>query len=60
MGGPFVVTEVFDHGVVEIWNPNTGGFLKVNGQRLKPYVKGITVGEVVESIVLMDQPYLVN
>ncbi|XXG77273.1 hypothetical protein AAC387_Pa08g1456 [Persea americana] len=47
---PFVVTEVFYYGAIEIHNPNIGGFLKINGQRLKPYVEGITEGEVVESI----------
>ena len=58
--GPYVVTKVFDHGAVEIQNPTTGGFLKVNGQRLKPYVEGITSGEVIESITLMDPSYSID
>ncbi|CAL9001063.1 unnamed protein product [Prunus brigantina] len=35
--GPFVITNVFDHGAVEIQNIKDGSTFKVNGHRLKPY-----------------------
>ena len=35
--GPFVVTNVFSYGTVEIQNESTGQSFKVNGQRLKHF-----------------------
>ncbi|KAL5547201.1 hypothetical protein UlMin_006888 [Ulmus minor] len=35
--GPFVITNVFPHGAVEIKSSTTGHIHKVNGHRLKPY-----------------------
>ena len=40
--GPFLVREVFNHGDVVVDNPRDGRILKVNGQRLKPFL-----GEVI-------------
>uniref|UniRef100_A0A2N9I0B9 RNA-directed DNA polymerase n=1 Tax=Fagus sylvatica TaxID=28930 RepID=A0A2N9I0B9_FAGSY len=39
---PYIVKEVFDYGAVVIEDPRDGRILKVNGQRLRPYL-----GEVV-------------
>jgi len=36
--GPFIITEIFDNGVISIYDQKTGNSFKVNGQRLKPYV----------------------
>ena len=38
--GPFRVKQVFSHGVVEVENEKMGNKLKVNGQRVKPYILG--------------------
>ncbi|KAM1476261.1 hypothetical protein ACFX1S_038130 [Malus domestica] len=35
--GPFVITNVFVHGAVQIQSMKTGQEFKVNGHRLKPY-----------------------
>ncbi|KAL0404316.1 UNVERIFIED_CONTAM: Retrovirus-related Pol polyprotein from transposon.6 [Sesamum radiatum] len=35
--GPFIVTNVFPHGAVEIKSPTTHKMFKVNGHRLKPF-----------------------
>ena len=35
--GPFVVTNVFPYGAVQIQSFKTGQEFKVNGHRLKPY-----------------------
>ena len=35
--GPFVITQVFPHGSVELMHQERGHF-KVNGQRVKPYL----------------------
>ena len=37
--GPFVVKVVYPYGAVEIENLENGKTFKVNGQRLKPFLK---------------------
>lgn len=37
--GPFVVRSVFSYGTIEIEDPTNGTTLKVNGQRLKPFLE---------------------
>ena len=51
--GPFIVREVFDHKAIVVEDPRDGRILKVNGQRLKPYL-----GEVVpeEETMLLEIP----
>ncbi|CAN6691834.1 unnamed protein product [Malus baccata var. baccata] len=49
--GPFVVTNLFVHGAVQIKSLRTGQELKVNGHRLKPYYENF-VEHVVEDIPL--------
>ncbi|KAK4721338.1 hypothetical protein R3W88_011571 [Solanum pinnatisectum] len=50
--GPFIVTQVFPHGAVELEN-NKGTRFKVNGQRIKVYMgKEENVQEVVEAYYL--------
>ena len=44
--GPFVVTNVFPHGAVEIQSLATSKVFKVNGHRLKPFYEGLQVEEV--------------
>ncbi|GJU34507.1 pol polyprotein [Tanacetum coccineum] len=41
--GPFVVTNVFPHGAVEIKSLSTDKIFKVNGHRLKPFYEGFQV-----------------
>jgi len=41
--GPFVVSNVFPYGTVEITSLETNKVLKVNGHRLKPFYEGWTV-----------------
>ncbi|KAI3690179.1 hypothetical protein L2E82_48154 [Cichorium intybus] len=49
--GPFVVTDVFEHGAIEIVSPQTGKTFKVNGHRLKPYYEGfVTKNEEEEKV----------
>ncbi|KAM1230455.1 hypothetical protein ACFX11_040760 [Malus domestica] len=49
--GPFVITNVFVHGAVQIQSLKTGQEFKVNGHRLKPYYENF-VEHVVEEIPL--------
>ena len=44
--GPFVVTNVFPYGVVEIQSLATSKVFKVNGHRLKPFYEGLQVENV--------------
>ncbi|XP_031101912.1 uncharacterized protein LOC116005814 [Ipomoea triloba] len=46
--GPFVVTNVFPHGVVEIHSLETRKTFKVNGHRLKPFYEGFQAYNVEE------------
>ncbi|XP_031260929.1 uncharacterized protein LOC116119124 [Pistacia vera] len=54
--GPFVITNVFPHGVVEIQNLATSKVFKVNGHRLKTFYEGFQV-ENVEKLDLEDLIY---
>ena len=36
--GPFIVREVFNYEAIVVENPRNGRILKVNGQRLKPFL----------------------
>ena len=53
--GPFIVTNVFAHGAVEIKSEKTGKEFKVNGHRLKPYYESF-VGHTLEEIPLQETP----
>ena len=55
--GPYVVTQVFPHGAIEIKDPKQENTFKVNSQRLKYYVDEIRDGEQVDSIELQDPVY---
>ncbi|XP_048235704.1 uncharacterized protein LOC107261489 [Ricinus communis] len=46
--GPFNVTNVFSHGVVEIQSQDTGKMFKVNGQRLKSFYEGFQLDNIAE------------
>ena len=49
--GPFIVKVVYPYGAVEIENPETGKTFKVNGQRLKPFLKNFDCQESSEELV---------
>ena len=49
--GPFVVKRSFPYGVVELEHPEIGIF-KVNGQRLKLYIRNESEKEVREELRL--------
>ena len=51
--GPFMVTQVFPHGAIEIQNTATGSTFKVNGQRLKMY-NGGDVKQLTTSVSFKD------
>jgi len=52
--GPFVVSNVFSYGAVEITSLETNKVLKVNGHRLKPFYEGWTT-ELTASVELLHQ-----
>ena len=43
--GPFLVKEVFNHVAVVVEDPRDGRILKINGQRLKPFLGGVIPNE---------------
>ena len=47
---------VFPHGAVEIEDPKSGAVFKVNGQRLKPFLK-MPVSDNEEVMSLHDPQY---
>ena len=51
--GPFIVQQAHPNGSVDLLNPNDDRVIKVNGQRVKPYVMQQTVRE---EILLLDPP----
>nr|GLL31302.1 uncharacterized protein LOC109178455 [Ipomoea trifida] len=52
--GPFIVTNIFPHGAVEIQSLQTSKIFKVNGHRLKPYHDEFRVENVAK--VLLEDP----
>ena len=46
--GPFVVTNVFPHGAIEIQSLATSKVFKVNGHRLKPFYETFQVENVAD------------
>jgi len=54
--GPFVVSNVFPYGAVEITSLETNKVLKVNGHCLKPFYEGRTT-ELTASIELAEPIY---
>ena len=51
--GPFIVQQAYPNGLVDLLNSNDNRVIKVNGQRVKPYVVQQTVRE---EILLLDPP----
>ena len=52
--GPFVVTNIFPHGAVEIRSTKTVNVFKVNGHRLKPYYEPFAEHDV--EVVPLQEP----
>ena len=51
--GPIIVQQAYPNGSVDLLNPNDNRVIKVNGQRVKPYVVQQTVRE---EILPLDPP----
>uniref|UniRef100_A0A2N9FKN8 Uncharacterized protein n=1 Tax=Fagus sylvatica TaxID=28930 RepID=A0A2N9FKN8_FAGSY len=49
---PYIVKEVFDRGAMVIEDPRNGRILKVNGQRLRPYMGRVVPVEEIMSLEL--------
>ena len=54
--GPFVVSNIFPYGVVEITSLETNKVLRVNGYHLKPFYEGWTT-ELTTSVELAEPIY---
>ncbi|XP_019158165.1 PREDICTED: uncharacterized protein LOC109154882 [Ipomoea nil] len=54
--GPFIITNIFPHGAIEIQSLQTSKIFKVSGHRLKPYHEGAQV-EYIADILLEDPSY---
>jgi hypothetical protein len=54
--GPFVVSNVFPYGAVEITSLETNKVLKVNGHRLKPFYEG-WIAELTAFVELVEPIY---
>ena len=52
--GPFTVVQVFTHGAVKIHDPKIGNTFRVNGQRLKSYIEGISKEGIIEKVSLIN------
>ena len=54
--GPFVVTNVFDYGAIEIQSLDSNKVFKVNGHHLKPFHEGFNAS-MVEELDIADPIY---
>ena len=50
---PFLVREVFNHGAVVVEDPRNGRIVKVNGQRLKPFLREVIPEEETMSLEIL-------
>jgi len=55
--GPFIVSHVFSHSAIEIQDPIRGMHVKVNGQRLKPFLELPAEKREVECLMLYKPEY---
>ena len=51
--GPYIISHVFPYGVIETQDPESGATFKVNGQRLKLFLK-LPSKEDVECLILHE------
>lgn len=58
--GPYVVTNVANHGAIEIKDTKGGEPFKVNGQRLKPYIRMVDGETTILEKVALDVPQYSN
>ncbi|KAI3467932.1 hypothetical protein Pfo_024595 [Paulownia fortunei] len=49
--GPFIISNIFPHGAVEIRSLKTDKIFKVNGHRLKPYYEHFQLDNVDETLI---------
>jgi len=57
--GPFVITNIYPYGTVEIKSESTGKSFKVSGHRLKPFFNNPSLLDtVVEEISLLNRTSL--
>ncbi|KAL2235382.1 UNVERIFIED_CONTAM: hypothetical protein Sindi_1270400 [Sesamum indicum] len=54
--GPFIITNVFSHGAVEIESPTTHKVFKVNGHRFKPFYEDFQAS-IIEKIQLVEPTF---
>lgn len=54
--GPFVVTNIFPHGAVEIKSENTEKMFKVNGQRLKLFHESFVLEDATIEELSLEKP----
>ena len=54
MGWTFQGNSDFSHGAVEIQDPKIGNIFRVNGQRLKPCIEGISEEGIIEKVSLVE------
>ncbi|RDX73479.1 hypothetical protein CR513_46913, partial [Mucuna pruriens] len=53
--GPFVITNIFPHGVVQLKEEHTNRTFQVNGHQVKPFIEGpAPIGEHTEIISLVE------
>ncbi|RDY08511.1 hypothetical protein CR513_07254, partial [Mucuna pruriens] len=53
--GPFVITNIFPHGAVQLKEEHTNRTFQVNGHQVKPFLEGpAPTGENTESISLVE------
>ena len=48
--GPYLVHKIYPHGAIDIIHPDSSNVIKVNGQRLKPFLENYPTDESVEEL----------
>ena len=49
-----LVNQVFPHGAIKLYDPKSKNFFKVNGQRLKSYIEGMSLKQIIDQVALTN------
>ena len=56
--GPYIVNQVIPYGAIKLYDPKSENFFKINDQRLKPYIEGMSLKQTIDQVALTDPHWI--
>ena len=50
----FRSNQLFSYGAIKLYDPKSENFFKINDQRLKPYIEGMSLKQTIDQVALTD------